>query len=82
MKSLTRLAFLFVVLLAVSGCNKDGMSSPQSIADNPTAVADSSGTMDGSGEQIAQVHNPEPTSMLLWATGLAGAALLRRKKRK
>lgn len=80
MKSLSRLAFLFVVLLALSGCNKDGMSFPQSSVDNPTVVADS-GTTDGSGEQIAQVHNPEPTSMLLWATGLAGAALLRRRKK-
>lgn len=81
MKSLTRLVFLSVVLLALSGCNKDGMSSPQSIADKAIIEARASNT-DNGGEQIAQVHNPEPASMLLWATGLAGAALLRRRNRK
>ena len=62
----------------------DTFSAPQSFAASPSSdgsgTTDNGGTTD-SGIQIATVHNPEPTTMLLWSIGLLGLARSRRRKR-
>ncbi|MDD5020015.1 MAG: PEP-CTERM sorting domain-containing protein [Candidatus Omnitrophica bacterium] len=98
MKTITRVAFLFVVLLAVSGCNQNGvgpgpdegyvpLSATMGSDDGGDAGATTNGTTDDGNTAdgdtgVHTIHNPEPASMLLWGVGLAGAALLRRRRNK
>ncbi len=84
-----RLFVIISLLILTAGCNQSGMNlgsgdsgagvSSFSASSSPVGGAD--GLDSGSGEQVALVHQPEPTSMLLWGVGLAGAALARRRKK-
>ena len=78
---------------ALSDFFNGSSSSSSSNFDILGSLPDGGGT-DGSGPQIASLsiqgdggvpdvatlHNPEPASMMLFGSGLAGAALLRRRR--
>jgi hypothetical protein len=73
---------LFVVLF-LAGCNKSGSGS----FSGDSSSSDSSGFNEqtGGGSLAATARNPEPSTMLLFATGIAGlvgAAFKNRKKNK
>lgn len=87
--------FIFVsFLFLVSGCNQGGMNFGDVVNGavtygsyddgdgNTTSDGDQDGDTYGDDENsIVKIHNPEPASMILWGVGIAGAALLRRRRR-
>jgi hypothetical protein len=93
-----KIACSFVLLLLLAGCNSGGMNlGGDSSSDEPIVLSSLSDTSSsdfglgsgnetsgsgGDGVVVAQIHNPEPATMLLWGAGLLGAAISRKRRNK
>jgi hypothetical protein len=74
MKSLLYVVGLLVLVGVVAGCGGGGGGGFSSLGDSYGSASGLVGgdTGGGSGDPIVLSHNPEPSSLMLMATGLLG----------
>lgn len=80
---------MFCVVLFLTGCNQGGSGGPLSFLSSGSSgdVTDGGGVI-GGGEDaidddvIPPVHHPEPSSMLLFGSGLLGMAVYAKTRLK
>lgn len=78
------LLILFAVTALTAGCKGGGAGGTGalfSMGGGSSFITSTTTPDTGGGGEVGATHAPEPASMLLWGVGLAGAALLRKRKK-
>lgn len=75
--------FLFFALLAISGCSGGSAGGPLGfLGDAGETLIGGDGSGGGNPSSSTPIANPEPSSLLLFASGLIGMAVYGRKRQK